>query len=111
MDKDSSPAVLVHGLIGTLRDPALLEGIGPRPAFAPDLLGYGDLADVPPERIGLDAQVGHLLTQVEDAAGGGKVHLVGHSVGGARKAASLEGVHHLVRIRPRPADPRSRVRF
>lgn len=69
---------LVHGLIGPVSDPDLLDVLGPRLALAPDLLGYGDLADVFPERIALAAQVHHLRKRLSD----GKVHLVGHSVCG-----------------------------
>lgn len=84
IDERLVPAVLVHGLIGTLSDCVLLGAFGPRPVLVPDLLGYGELTDVPPGRITLAAQAGHLLTLLEEEAfGEGRVHLVGHSVGGA----------------------------
>ena len=50
--------------------------------LAPDLLGYGRHAGVAPEAIDLEAQVAH-LKRVIDSAGMERVHLVGHSVGGA----------------------------
>lgn len=76
------PAVFVHGLIGTLDDQDLLGRFSPRPVLAPDLLGYGEHASAPPERIDLDAQADHLNRVIEDV-GAERVHLIGHSVGGA----------------------------
>nr|WP_276583453.1 alpha/beta hydrolase [Pseudomonas sp. RIT-PI-S] len=74
--------VLIHGLIGTLRDlPPLFHQWGIT-AHAPDLLGYGAHAQVSPADVGLWQQVEHLerwLTQ----HGLERVHLLGHSVGGA----------------------------
>jgi pimeloyl-ACP methyl ester carboxylesterase len=79
---DKPPVLLVHGLIGSLRDvlPAL-EGCDVR-AFAPDLIGYGEHSAVPPEHISLPAQVAYLLELLETHRLD-RVHLVGHSVGGA----------------------------
>ena len=76
------PAVLVHGLIGTLDDQDLVRHFWPRPILAPDLLGYGTYVRTPLTGIGLGAQVDHLQRQLDDA-GLERVHLVGHSVGGA----------------------------
>ena len=76
------PAVLVHGLIGTLDDQDVIRHLSPRPILAPDLLGYGKYAWTPLDSIGLGAQVDHLRRLI-DEVGSERVHLVGHSVGGA----------------------------
>jgi lipase len=83
------PAVFVHGLIRSLDDPDVLEHLSPRPVVAPDLLGYGEHAKVPPESIDLEAQLDY-LGRVIDAAGADRVHLVGHSVGGVVAALAAE---------------------
>lgn len=89
------PAVFVHGLIGTLGAQDLLQRFSPRPVLAPDLLGYGEHASAPPERIDLDAQAQHLNREVEEA-GAERVHLVGHSVGGAVAALFADRHPHRV---------------
>jgi pimeloyl-ACP methyl ester carboxylesterase len=79
---ETEPVLLVHGLIGTLRDlvPTFAD-YGVR-AYAPDLLGYGALCETAPENIGLPQQVAH-LSRWMDSAELERVSLVGHSVGGA----------------------------
>jgi pimeloyl-ACP methyl ester carboxylesterase len=79
----SIPIVFVHGLIGTLQVPDLSIHLGPTPMLAPDLLGYGDLKDVPADEVNLMAQVAHLDQVMRRSFGDEPVHLVGHSVGGA----------------------------
>lgn len=70
------PIVLVHGLIGTLRETRFAGSI------AIDLRGYGQNADDPAEAVNLPAQAAHVIGQLE-AMGVDRYHLVGHSVGGA----------------------------
>jgi len=79
----STPIVFVHGLIGTLQVPDLSIHFASTPTLAPDLLGYGELKDVPAHEVNLPAQVAHLDTVIRRNFGDEPVHLVGHSVGGA----------------------------
>lgn len=76
------PVILVHGLVGTLADPAIAAALAPRPSLAPDLLGYGALGEADPAEITLDAQVERVREAAEAAFGREPVHVVGHSVGG-----------------------------
>lgn len=76
------PYLLIHGLIGSLSDLVPLFAAHGRQAHAPDLLGYGRLQDAEPSCITLDGQVAH-LAQWLLAHDIERVHLVGHSVGGA----------------------------
>lgn len=78
----SSPIVLVHGLIGSLQLPELLDGFAPGQVLAPDLLGYGALREVPPAEVNIPAQVEHLQATLQRHFGSEPVHLLGHSVGG-----------------------------
>jgi len=76
------PIVFVHGLIGHLRlcaEAAISYG---RDTCAPDLLGYGALADVADAEISLAAQANKLQSCIRDAYGNTAVDIVGHSVGG-----------------------------
>lgn len=76
------PIVFVHGLIGHLRmcaEAAISYG---REACAPDLLGYGALADVSDTEISLAAQANELRSCIRNAYGNVAVDIVGHSVGG-----------------------------
>lgn len=81
-DKDNAPILLIHGLIGTLRDLVpVFANLGVT-AYAPDLIGYGELSLASPHEISLSAQVDHLanwlnLNRID------RVHVVGHYVGGA----------------------------
>lgn len=77
----TTPIVFVHGLIGTLKSPALTSHF-PGGAIAPDLLGYGSFVDVAPGEVNLHAQVAHLRDVISATFGDSAVHLVGHSVGG-----------------------------
>lgn len=77
------PIVFIHGLIGTLQEPDLSPFFAPGRIWAPDLLGYGTLKDVPAAEITLPAQVAHLAEVLLRRIGDEPVHLVGHSVGGA----------------------------
>lgn len=76
------PYLLIHGLIGSLRDLVPLFGAHGLQAHAPDLLGYGSLQQVVPSSITLANQVAHLAAWLSDRHIE-RVHLVGHSVGGA----------------------------
>lgn len=73
-----TPVVFVHGLFGPFSDPATFAQLDPAPCSAPDLCGYGAARG---ERVTLDGQVDALGRHVREAAGGGPVHLVGHSIG------------------------------
>ena len=75
---DTSPAIFVHGFIGTFD----IAGYDWSHA-APDLLGYGEHRAVAFDAISLPAQVEHLRAFVEARFQGGPVDVVGHSVGGA----------------------------
>lgn len=80
---ETAPAVvLVHGLIGSLQVPDLLQYFPDGRALAPDLLGYGSQRDVAPDEITVSAQVEHLRRTIDEHFGAEPVHLVGHSVGG-----------------------------
>lgn len=78
----SPPVLLIHGLIGSLRDLVPVFAEAGVDAHAPDLLGYGALADVSASKVHLPAQVAHLAAWLDDH-GFDKVCVVGHSVGGA----------------------------
>lgn len=82
MTTTTAPLVLVHGLIGTLQVPDLLQYFPMGRAIAPDLLGYGSFRDVPPNEISIPEQVRHLHRVVQQHFGSERVHVVGHSVGG-----------------------------
>jgi len=78
----TSPFVLIHGLIGSLRE--LIPGFtsSGQTALSPDLLGYGEFIDTPTETITLPEQVEHLLRWL-DSRKIDTIHMIGHSVGGA----------------------------
>jgi pimeloyl-ACP methyl ester carboxylesterase len=76
-----SPYLLIHGLIGSLRDLLPIFSQHQVLAYAPDLLGYGSLQDVEPALIGLPEQVAY-LAQWLSKRDIERVHLVGHCVGG-----------------------------
>lgn len=78
----TTPIVLVHGLIGSLQFPALLDCFAPGQVLAPDLLGYGALREVAPAEVSIPAQVEHLRATLQRQFGSEPVHLLGHSVGG-----------------------------
>ena len=86
------PVVLIHGLLGSLRDAAIAAALVPRPSLAPDLLGYGSLAGVAPATLTIDAQVEHVRAALVQAFGARPVCLVGHSAGGV--VASLLALRH-----------------
>ena len=73
--------ILIHGLIGKLFDPAIASAIGDL-TFGPDLLGYGERRGYAGE-ISLAQQVLHMHRLLESADRAERVHLVGHSIGGA----------------------------
>lgn len=89
------PAVLIHGLIGTLDDPDVLRRFGPRPVLAPDLVGYGRQVVAAVKRITIDAQVEH-LQELFDRSRIERAHLVGHSVGGVVAALFADRNPHRV---------------
>jgi lipase len=80
----SPPLLLIHGLVGSLDDPALHAALQPATVIAPDLLGYGALAHVDPATITFDAQLDALRRAVDASGRGDEPWIViGHSVGGA----------------------------
>lgn len=86
-----APIVLVHGLFGNQSDPTILKAFDGYEVHAPDMLGYGAYRDYPTDTLTLLDQANHVAAfivenQLE------KVHLVGHSVGGA--IAVLTALHH-----------------
>lgn len=78
----ASTVVFVHGLIGSLQVPDLLQYFPAGRALAPDLLGYGSQRDVAPDEITVSGQVEYLRRTIDEHVGAEPVHLVGHSVGG-----------------------------
>ena len=80
---ESAPIVFVHGLFGTLEDQCIRAEFHTRAVVAPDLLGYGELSETPAGSITLAAQVAHLRDVIVTRFHGRRVHLVGHSAGGA----------------------------
>lgn len=80
----STRIVFIHGLIGPLNETFLVAGAKPAQLLAPDMLGYGSLAEVDPLMISLDAQVEYLRKEIDAvSATHDRWYLVGHSVGGA----------------------------
>jgi lipase len=80
----STRIVFIHGLIGPLNEITLMAGAQPTYILAPDMLGYGALADVDPAMISLEAQVEYLHKEISAvSAPTDRWYLVGHSVGGA----------------------------
>ena len=74
--------VLVHGLFGHLNIPEVLSAFGEVETSAPDLIGYGRHANKDVSQLSLIDQANHIISHVEENHSG-KVHLLGHSVGGA----------------------------
>jgi len=91
----NAPIVLVHGLFGNLADPAILAAFGQAEVYAPDLIGYGPCQDENLEGLALKDQAAHIATFIR-RLGGTKVHLVGHSVGGAVAALVCAHYPHLI---------------
>ena len=80
----SARIVFIHGLIGPLKETVLMAGAKSTQMLAPDMLGYGSLAEVDPAVISLDAQVEYLHKEINAvSAPHDRWYLVGHSVGGA----------------------------
>jgi pimeloyl-ACP methyl ester carboxylesterase len=76
------PILLLHGLFGSLSDPAILAPFGQSTVFAPDLIGYGVNRDDARLDWTLEDQADHVKTWVRGVIDE-PVHVVGHSVGGA----------------------------
>lgn len=74
----TSPVVFVHGLFGSLNDPAIFRELESTPCSAPDLDGYGALADNP---VTLEGQVRTLRDHIRVTHPASRVHLVAHSIG------------------------------
>jgi pimeloyl-ACP methyl ester carboxylesterase len=77
-----SPIILVHGLIGNLADPVIIGAFGNAEVHAPDLIGYGTHQEAKTRNITLRDQADHLAAYIR-RLGNRRVHVVGHSVGGA----------------------------
>lgn len=89
------PIVLIHGLFGGQQDPNILSAFGDAEVHAPDLLGYGQLKEVDTSDLTLEDQAQHVAGFIS-GLGGRKVHLVGHSVGGAVSALVARRFPHLI---------------
>lgn len=76
------PVLFIHGLYNGNYGLAAEEFFPGRAVLMPDLLGYGDYTETPAGEISLTAQVDHVKGLL-DAAGFGRAHVVGHSIGGA----------------------------
>jgi len=77
----TTPVLLIHGLFGSLSDPALLLPYGSTPVLAPDLIGYGTRSHDAPAGWTLEDQADHVAAFVKERTRE-PVHVVGHSVGG-----------------------------
>ncbi|MDH4247790.1 MAG: alpha/beta hydrolase [Deltaproteobacteria bacterium] len=95
MTRVQSPIVLIHGLFGHLKDPRILKAFGASPVFAPDLLGYGMQTQANIGELTLQQQADHVAGFIREHHLG-KVHLVGHSVGGAIAVLLSDSHPHLV---------------
>ena len=87
-----APVVFVHGLYGTLDDPALPAALDAPAALSPDLLGYGEHAAQ--SAATLEAQADHVAAAA--ASLGEPTVLVGHSLGGVVAVLVAERHPHLV---------------
>ena len=85
MSDTTHPILLVHGLFGHQRTPRILAAFGTNAVFVPDMLGYGVHRGTLLTGVPLIEQARHVVRYM-DENGLGKVHLVGHSVGGAISA-------------------------
>jgi lipase len=76
--------VFVHGLIGPLADPAVLDAMAPAATLAAELRGYGARGSHPVEGLTIEDQVDALEGEITASACASPtaIHLVGHSVGG-----------------------------
>lgn len=77
----STPIVLIHGLFGHLNDNRIIQAFGDVPVYAPDLVGYGSLANRETTGLTLQDQAKHIAKYIRTNKLG-SVHLVGHSIGG-----------------------------
>jgi lipase len=91
-----TPIVLIHGLMGSLDDPAIRACLSDRSVIAPSLLGYGAFSATAPARLTIAAQIAHLHRLVTERFRAGPVHLVGHSMGGAIAPLLAAAYPHLV---------------
>ena len=74
--------VMIHGLFGHLRVPEIEGALEEFDVSAPDLIGYGTCREADTDALTLAAQVERVVAHVEGLRAG-RVHLLGHSVGGA----------------------------
>lgn len=91
----SKPIVLVHGLFGNLSNPTLLSEFADSEVHAPDLIGYGEHRNKSVENLTLLDQANHIAAFIRQI-GRGKVHIVGHSVGGAVSALVCQHYPELI---------------
>lgn len=94
MSGSEAPIVLVHGLFGSLRDSRIVSAFGQAEVHAPDLIGYGKHADADVKNLTLSDQAAHVAGYIRLI--GQKVHLVGHSIGGAVSALLCRSYPELV---------------
>lgn len=78
----SSTILLIHGLFGHLRPDRILAAFKDARVLAPDLLGYGEYRSANTSGLTLAKQADHVAALVQ-GQGDERVHVVGHSVGGA----------------------------
>lgn len=92
---DSSPVVLVHGLVGRFGGDEVLAQLQPASVFMPHLMGYGGVprADEP---LSIDSQAQWLGDEIARRFDNQAVRLVGHSVGAVVAAAFAR--RHLERV-------------
>jgi lipase len=76
------PIVFIHGIFQMLADLPAPRLFAPRSVLISDMLGYRTRAKAPVETIFLQAQADDLVEQIR-ARGHARVHIVGHSLGGA----------------------------
>lgn len=76
------PVVFIHGLFQMLRDLPAAGCLAPVPVLIPDLPGYGERQNVPPDEVSVESAAACVREEMR-AAGFEKAHIVGHSVGGA----------------------------
>ena len=74
--------LLVHGLVGSLTYFEPQRWMPSLQVQAVDLLGYGRNREVPAEELSLAGQAAHVAATL-DTLPGGKIWLLGHSMGGA----------------------------
>lgn len=76
------PIVLIHGLYGNLSNAKIIKEFNGRTVFHPDLIGYGKYVNKHMKSNTIDRQARHIASLLSNSTNS-KVHVVGHSLGGA----------------------------